>query len=97
MNYAGALSNFHVVQSAPVKHDNTTYLMKYDPTNVFSHNDGLGLRTKAFNAATDANTVSSAEIDSLRSDIQYGTFRTRATVPTVSPRILSGIMMRSLS
>lgn len=49
-------------------------------SNVFSYNYGLGLRTSKYNGA---GTVYTSEIDTLRADIQFGTFRTRATVPTV--------------
>lgn len=56
--------------------------MQYSPNNVIQHNSGLGLVTRAFTSASN-NIVSAAEIDTHRSDIQYGTFRMRAVVPTV--------------
>lgn len=59
---------------------NRTFSLEYSPNNVVSYNDGLGLITRA--GATN-NIISSAEIDSKRGDILYGTFRMRATVPTV--------------
>jgi len=81
-DYTGALSNFSPVDSTATQHDGTTYLMKYDSANVAPFNSGLGLTTKAFTSAS-GNTIHSAEIDSKRSDIKYGTFRMRAQVPHI--------------
>lgn len=83
-NYANALSYFTPVTAAPTLHSGTTYYMSYSPNNVIQHNDGLGLVTRAFSGSpSSSNAISSAEIDSNRHDILYGTFRMRATVPTV--------------
>lgn len=56
--------------------------MQYSPNNVIQYNSGLGLVTRAFTSASN-NIISTAEIDTTRSDILYGTFRMRAVVPTV--------------
>lgn len=56
--------------------------MQYSPNNVIQYNSGLGLVTRAFTSASN-NIISTAEIDSNRHDILYGTFRMRATIPTV--------------
>ncbi|KAH7099552.1 concanavalin A-like lectin/glucanase domain-containing protein [Auriculariales sp. MPI-PUGE-AT-0066] len=48
--------------------------------NVFQYQDALGLRTSKYD---NSGTTKIAEIDTKRSDIQYGSFRTRAQVPHV--------------
>ncbi|KAF8322640.1 concanavalin A-like lectin/glucanase [Clavulina sp. PMI_390] len=78
-DYAGALSNFWPASEAATVHSGTTYAMEYSPSNIVQYNDGLGLVTRAYTGGT----ISSAEIDTYRSDILYGTFRMRAVIPTV--------------
>lgn len=56
--------------------------MQYSPGNVIQYNSGLGLVTRAFTTSSN-NIISTAEIDTFRSDILFGTFRMRAVVPTV--------------
>lgn len=67
-------------------HDNVPYAIQYTDANVYGYNDGLGLKTSAFPAGS-AGPVKTAGIGTLRSDILYGSFRMRATVPTVSTSI----------
>jgi hypothetical protein len=58
--------------------------MQYDVANVYGYNSGLGMKTSAYPAGT-TGPVHTAGIGTLRSDILYGSFRIRATVPSVSP------------
>ncbi|KAB5588587.1 Glycoside hydrolase family 16 protein [Ceratobasidium theobromae] len=60
-------------------HENAPYAMQYNTDNVYGYNDGLGLKTSAFTSGS----VQTAGIGSLRNDIFYGSFRMRATVPSV--------------
>jgi len=62
------------------------YIMQYVPANVFEFNDALGLRTSAY---TGDNIIRTAEIDTKRGNIQYGTFRMVAQVPRV-PGVVFG-------
>ncbi|TFK47024.1 concanavalin A-like lectin/glucanase [Heliocybe sulcata] len=78
---AGALSvlsNDWDVETWGAQH--TSVYMQNVAANVYNYNDALGLKTSAYtgNGQTDV-----AEIQSHRSDIQYGTFRMRAQVPSV--------------
>ncbi|KAF8600024.1 concanavalin A-like lectin/glucanase [Ceratobasidium sp. AG-I] len=63
-------------------HDDVPYEIQYRTANVFSNNGGLGLKTSAF-APGSAGPVYTGEIASIRQDILYGSFRMRATVPSV--------------
>ncbi|KAB5590258.1 Glycoside hydrolase family 16 protein [Ceratobasidium theobromae] len=60
-------------------HANAPYAMQYNTDNAYGYNSGLGLKTSAFTSGS----VQTAGIGSLRSDILYGSFRMRATVPSV--------------
>jgi len=48
--------------------------------NAYPFNSGLGLKTSAYDKS---GTIKVAELDSVRQDILYGTFRMRATIPSV--------------
>ncbi|CAE6495126.1 unnamed protein product [Rhizoctonia solani] len=61
-------------------HDNAPYGIQYTANNVYAYNDGLGIRTSAFSGS---GRVQTGGIGTLREDILYGTFRTRATVPSL--------------
>ncbi|KAG8689132.1 hypothetical protein FRC11_004026 [Ceratobasidium sp. 423] len=61
-------------------HANVPYGMQYNANNVYAYNDGLGIKTSAFSGS---GRVQVGGIGTLRSDILYGTFRMRATVPKV--------------
>ncbi|KAG8744229.1 hypothetical protein FRC10_010591 [Ceratobasidium sp. 414] len=63
-------------------HANVPYSMQYTDANVYGYNDGLGLKTSAFPAGS-TGPVNVAGIGTLRSDILYGSFRMRATVPSI--------------
>ncbi|KAG8766376.1 hypothetical protein FRC12_006922 [Ceratobasidium sp. 428] len=73
--------NFHV-SDWPEDHDGVPYGIQYTVANVYGNNDGLGMKTSAFPKGSTGR-VKTAEIESLRNDILYGTFRMRATVPEV--------------
>ncbi|KAF8581774.1 glycoside hydrolase family 16 protein, partial [Ramaria rubella] len=64
----------------------TGFKMQYVASNVFAFNDGLGLQTSAY---TGDGTIRTAEIDTKRGDILYGTFRMRAQIPSV-PGVVFG-------
>ncbi|CAE6476268.1 unnamed protein product [Rhizoctonia solani] len=61
-------------------HANVPYGMQYNANNVYPYNDGLGIKTSAFSGS---GRVQVGGIGTTRSDILYGTFRMRATVPKV--------------
>ncbi|CUA78512.1 hypothetical protein RSOLAG22IIIB_07127 [Rhizoctonia solani] len=61
-------------------HENVPYGMQYTANNVYAYNDGLGIKTSAFSGS---GRVQTGGIGTTRSDILYGTFRMRATVPKV--------------
>ncbi|KAG8815242.1 hypothetical protein FRC19_001170 [Serendipita sp. 401] len=61
-------------------------VIRYTPNNVFQHNDALGIKVSGYSGS---GPVSSGEVYTLRSDIQYGTFRMRAAVPSV-PGVVFG-------
>lgn len=63
-------------------HKNVPYTIQYTEDNVYGYNDGLGLKTSAFPTGS-TGPVSTAGIGTLRNDILYGSFRMRATVPSV--------------
>lgn len=70
--------------------------MQYNTDNVYGYNSGLGLKTSAFTSGS----VQTAGIGSLRSDILYGSFRMRATVPSVGVikfSITRGAVLSTLS
>ncbi|KAJ1303989.1 hypothetical protein OPQ81_008398 [Rhizoctonia solani] len=54
--------------------------MYYNPSNVYAYNDGLGLKTSAYSGS---GRVQTAGIQTLRNNIKYGSFRIKATVPSV--------------
>ncbi|CAE6469728.1 unnamed protein product [Rhizoctonia solani] len=60
-------------------HENVPYGMYYNTNNVYPYNDGLGIKTSGFSGS---GLVQTGGIGTLRSDILYGTFRMRATVPS---------------
>jgi len=64
-------------------HKNVPYTIQYTEANVYGYNDGLGLKTSAFPTGS-TGPVKTAGISTLRSDILYGSFRIRATVPSVA-------------
>jgi len=61
--------------------------IQYTSANVFQHNDALGIQASAFTSG--AANVNCGEIFTRRQDIQFGTFRMRAVVPTV-PGVVFG-------
>jgi hypothetical protein len=75
----------------PETHENVPYTMQYNVNNVYGYNSGLGLKTSAFPAGS-TGSVQTAGIGSLRSDILYGSFRIRATIPSVSAKDTSSEM-----
>ncbi|CCO28785.1 hypothetical protein BN14_02783 [Rhizoctonia solani AG-1 IB] len=64
----------------PEPHLNEPYNMSYTTANVYPYNYGLGLKTSAHSGS---GSVQTAGIRTLREDIKYGSFRMRATVPSV--------------
>ncbi|KAH8930007.1 glycoside hydrolase family 16 protein [Atractiella rhizophila] len=83
-NFNAAMSFFGAQDWGPVAHDNTTYLLKYDSANAYKTSGGLALKTNAYDQSQGTTgVVHSAELDSIRGDFLYGTFRVRARVPTV--------------
>lgn len=60
--------------------------IQYATANVMQYNDALGLKASAYDGS---GSIQSAEIFTQRQDIQYGTFRMRAAVPTV-PGVVFG-------
>ncbi|KAG8863359.1 hypothetical protein FRB96_008851 [Tulasnella sp. 330] len=77
-NYNSALSNF-VAQTWSSNHG-FGYNMQMTSSNVYAYNSGLALRTSAY---AGGGTIYTAELDSVRTDFLYGTFRMRAVIPTV--------------
>ncbi|KAG8695715.1 hypothetical protein FRC11_001273, partial [Ceratobasidium sp. 423] len=61
-------------------HPDSPYDMNYNGNNVYAYNDGLGLKTSAYSGS---GFVQTAGISTLRKNIMYGSFRMRATVPSV--------------
>ncbi|QRW16832.1 glycoside hydrolase family 16 protein [Rhizoctonia solani] len=61
-------------------HENVPYGMQYTANNVYAYNDGLGIKASAYSGS---GRVQTGGIGTTRSDILYGTFRMRATVPKV--------------
>ncbi|CAE6362009.1 unnamed protein product [Rhizoctonia solani] len=64
----------------PESHKGAPYNMSYNPNNVYAYNYGLGLKTSAY---PGSGLVQTAGISTIRDDIKYGSFRMRATVPSV--------------
>ncbi|KAK7048429.1 concanavalin a-like lectin glucanase [Favolaschia claudopus] len=60
--------------------------IQYTSANVFQFQDALGLKASAYD---NSGSVKCAEIFTKRADIQYGTFRMRAQVPSV-PGVVFG-------
>ncbi|KAG9007059.1 hypothetical protein FRB94_014723 [Tulasnella sp. JGI-2019a] len=77
-NYNTALSNFGAQTWA--SNHGYGYNMQMTSSNVYPFNSGLALRTSAYSGG---GTIYTAELDSVRTDFLYGTFRMRAVVPTV--------------
>ncbi|KAF8600000.1 concanavalin A-like lectin/glucanase [Ceratobasidium sp. AG-I] len=80
--WSAALSQNFYTSTWSETHANVPYTIQYTAANVYGHNSGLGLKTSAFPPGS-TGSVQTAEIGSLRSDMLYGTFRMRATVPSV--------------
>jgi len=76
-SYTTALSNFAVQTWGSQR---GSYYMQNTAANVYSYNDGLGVKTSGYD---DSGTIKVGEIDTTRSDILYGSFRIYATVPSV--------------
>lgn len=55
---------------------------RYMPENVFSQPGAAGLQLRV-NSTVDAGMVPSAELDSVRSDVEHGTFRARMRLPSM--------------
>ncbi|CAE7124446.1 unnamed protein product [Rhizoctonia solani] len=63
----------------PEPHPDSPNNMNYNPNNVYAYNYGLGMKTSAYSGS---GLVQTAGIGTLH-DMKYGTFRMRATVPSV--------------
>ncbi|QRV95787.1 glycoside hydrolase family 16 protein [Ceratobasidium sp. AG-Ba] len=63
-------------------HANAPKTMQYNANNVYGYNYGLGIKTSAYPSGS-TGPVQTGGIGTLRSDILYGSFRMRATVPDV--------------
>ncbi|CAE6447960.1 unnamed protein product [Rhizoctonia solani] len=59
-------------------HEGANYEMFYNRNNVYPHNYGLGVKTSAYTGGQ----VQTGGFQTIRSDIKYGSFRMRATVPS---------------
>ena len=81
--WQAALNQNFYVSTWSETHANVPYTIQYTSSNVYGYNSGLGLKTSAFPSGS-TGPVLTAEIVSLRSDLLYGSFRIRATVPSVS-------------
>ncbi|KIJ32830.1 glycoside hydrolase family 16 protein [Sphaerobolus stellatus SS14] len=89
---AGALAavnaNWRIASDpgTPLNNTGFTGTMQYISQNVFQWNDALGIKTSAY---TGDKVIRTGEIDTLREDILYGTFRMVAQVPSV-PGVVFG-------
>ncbi|KAJ3849064.1 concanavalin A-like lectin/glucanase domain-containing protein [Lentinula lateritia] len=76
------VSTDNEAQSSPA-----TANIQYVTANVLNHNSGLGIQASAY--ISGSSNVDSGEIFTERSDILHGTFRMRASVPSV-PGVVFG-------
>lgn len=89
--WSAALNQNFLVSTWSETHDGVPKTIQYTAANVYGYNSGLGLKTSAYPAGS-TGSVKTAEIATKRTDILYGSFRMRATVPSVS-----GVHFRSLN
>ncbi|KIJ32811.1 glycoside hydrolase family 16 protein [Sphaerobolus stellatus SS14] len=89
---AGALAavnaDWRIASDSGVSVSNTGFIgtRQYISQNIFQWNNALGIKTSAY---TGDNVIRTGEIDTLREDILYGTFRMVAQVPSV-PGVVFG-------
>ncbi|QRV85770.1 glycoside hydrolase family 16 protein [Ceratobasidium sp. AG-Ba] len=80
--WSAALNQNFLTATWQDPHPDSPYNLQHLASNVYGYNDGLGMRTSAFPPGS-SGPVKTAEIQSHREDILYGSFRMRATVPSV--------------